>query len=179
MRFELQSRVLIDNPDVDVVGGAIAEFDSDPSTPVAVRRLPATSGAIRRYAKSRTPMNHMTVVFRKQAVLRAGNYQPFVGFEDYHLWVRMLLLGSKFLNMDDIIVLARVGNGMLTRRSGLKYLQTEIAFERFLCSSGYNTAIRSAFNIAMYAPIRLAPARLRQFIYRKFLRSTKIHKYPV
>jgi hypothetical protein len=53
----------------------------------------------------------MTVMFRRKAVLLAGNYQPMQGFEDYYLWVRMVMSGSHLANLDDILVYARCGGG--------------------------------------------------------------------
>ncbi len=71
-RFEKQLAFLDANPGVDVVGGATAEFDDDRLTPRAIRRLPCSGLGLLRFAKYRNPLNHMTVIFRKAAVLEEG-----------------------------------------------------------------------------------------------------------
>ncbi|MGD0731242.1 MAG: glycosyltransferase [Terracidiphilus sp.] len=170
-RFQMQVDFMERNRDVDVVGSAIAEFDQDSSTPHSVRLLPAGGAALRRFARSRTPMNHMTVLFRKSSVVGSGNYESFQGFEDYHLWARMLTLGYRLHNMKDILVNVRCGNGMQRRRGGLAYLKAEIAFQRFLRKMGLLGAPGSLLNIMLRGPIRLAPDSIRALFYNLFLRT--------
>jgi glycosyltransferase involved in cell wall biosynthesis len=152
-RFRLQVRTFENDAGLDAVGGSIAEFVSSPETPIAVRRLPASNDAILRYAKWRNPFNHMTAMFRRAAVINVGNYVPFVDFEDYHLWVRMLLAGSRFVNLDEILVYARTGTAMVKRRGGFQYAVAEIAFQRFLYGCGFISPARSACNTLMRLPV--------------------------
>jgi len=171
-RFMQQMRFLEAHPEVDVVGGAIAEFKQDASAPKAIRLLPSAAAGIRRLARSRTPMNHVTVVFRKASVIRAGSYEPFRGFEDYHLWARMLTLGYHLHNLEDILVNVRCGNGMASRRGGWSYLKSEIAFQTFLRRMGLLDLAGSCWNIALRGPVRIVPNIVREFLYRSLLRST-------
>jgi glycosyltransferase involved in cell wall biosynthesis len=170
-RLEVQAEVFSRMGEVDVVGGNIDEFDSDPGKPIGVRRLPMASAEIHVYAKSRNPINHMSVMFRRQAVMAAGNYQKFPDFEDYHLWTRMLQAGSRFLNMDQVLVHARVGNGMVGKRGGRKYVRTEIAFQMYLWKTGFVSLGKAISNVLLRTPVRLAPRPIRQFIYQKLLRA--------
>ncbi len=158
------------NPSVDVVSGTWAEFDEDCSRPHSLRRLPATGPALLRYAKFRNPINHVTAVFRRSAVLAAGNYQSFPGFEDYHLWARMLMLGYRLHNIEEILVCVRVGNGMQGRRGGFSYFMREIEFQSYLLGLGLLTRREYICNILLRAPIRLTPAFVRALCYRLFLR---------
>ena len=170
-RFQKQVSFLDSNREVDVVGSAISEFEQDCSIPRSIRLLPAAGQALRQFAKSRTPMNHMTVVFRKASVVSAGNYESCQGFEDYHLWARMLTLGYRLHNMDEILVCVRCGNGMQSRRGGLAYLKADIEFQSFLRKMGLLDAAGSLLNILMRAPFRLAPSPVRALCYNLFLRT--------
>ena len=171
-RFAKQVEFLNANPAVDVVGGAIAEFQQDCSAPDSIRLLPASGSAIRRLARSRTPMNHVTVVFRKASVVAAGNYESCRGFEDYHLWARMLALGYRLHNLQDVLVYVRCGKGMSRRRGGLAYLWTEVSFQSFLRKMGLLDMAGSLLNILTRGPVRLAPNALRAVLYRIFLRRS-------
>jgi glycosyltransferase involved in cell wall biosynthesis len=171
-RFRVQVNTFENDSTLDAVGGSIAEFVSTPEYPTAVRRLPADNAAIIRYAKWRNPFNHMTAMFRRAAVISAGSYVSFTGFEDYHLWVRMLLAGSSFVNLDEILVYARTGTAMLERRGGFQYAAAEVAFQRFLCECGFISPARRACNTLMRLPVRIAPIALRTFVYQRLLRST-------
>ena len=171
-RFERQMRFLAANPTIDVVGSAIAEFHRSPDAPHAIRRLPVSGAALRRFAARRNPLNHMSVIFRRRAVLEAGNYQPFAGFEDYHLWARMLQRGCRLYNLPDVLVLARCGRGMQARRGGLSYLAREAAFQLFLHRAGLLSASGCVRNLLIRAPVRIAPAFVRAFSYDLFLRES-------
>ena len=170
-RFALQLAAFSADPSLDALGGAISEFAGRPQPGDRVRRLPFTEEAIRRFAKSRNPLNHMTVMFRRDAVLRAGNYQPFPEFEDYHLWVRMLEKGCHLANLPAVLVQARAGDAMLGRRGGLRYALRELSFQNFLRSSRFISPAHAVRNVLLRVPVRLAPPALLKWVYRTFLRS--------
>jgi len=170
-RFRRQIDFMERNPEVDVVGSAIAEFGSDPLAIESVRRLPASGRALMSFAKLRNPLNHMTVMFRRRAVLDAGSYKPCADFEDYHLWARMLRRGCRLHNLPDALVQVRCGNGMQRRRGGWAYLIGEIAFQRFLHRIGFISASNGLRNVLARAPIRLVPAQIRSAFYLYFLRE--------
>lgn len=170
-RFRRQLDFLERNPQVDVVGSAIAEFSTNPRAVESVRRLPASGRALLNFARRRNPLNHMTVMFRRRAVLDVGSYRPCADFEDYHLWARMLRRGCRLHNLSDVLVHVRCGNGMQRRRGGWSYLTGEIAFQRFLYRIGFVSASDGVRNILMRAPIRLVPASLRSVFYLHVLRE--------
>jgi glycosyltransferase involved in cell wall biosynthesis len=170
-RFRRQVDFLDCNPRVDVIGSAIEEFGESRKAARSIRRLPTSGGALLHFAQSRNPLNHMTVMFRKASVLDAGSYQHFPGFEDYHLWARMLRLGQCLRNAEEILVRVRGGSGMQSRRGGLAYLKQEVAFQLFLHEVGLVAASGCIRNILLRTPIRLVPARFRQAVYQRFLRD--------
>ncbi len=170
-RFTKQIQFMQAHPEVDVLGGCIAEFVDNPAKSKARRLLPLSSAQLTRWAHRRNPMNHMTVMFRKDAVLAAGNYQSLRGFEDYYLWARMLARGSQFANLEDVLVYVRSGNGMYARRGGLAYAREEIRFQLILAGMGFITWAECISNIFLRVPIRLLPSSLRAGIYNEILRD--------
>lgn len=170
-RFHLQVSAFVDDPSLDALGTAIFEFSTSPDDTDGCRNAPVSSECIRQYARSRNPFNHMTTMFRREAVLSAGNYKPFPHFEDYHLWVRMLLAGKRLANLQQPLVHVRAGDTMLERRSGWVYASTELAFQRFLCASGFISPAKALGNALLRLPVRLAPAPLRKLVYNRVLRS--------
>jgi glycosyltransferase involved in cell wall biosynthesis len=170
-RFERQVDFLDNHPDVDLVGSAIAEFGDDPASPHAVRKGPSSHRQIARIAPFRNPINHMTVVFRRAAVLSAGNYCDDAGIEDYRLWARMLMAGSRFHNLDETLVLARTGNGFLKRRGGLVKLRHELSMQAYFWKIGFISAPIYAFNLLARTPVIMVPTGLRKVMYEELLRS--------
>ena len=119
-RFEKQISFLIDN-DLDICGSHVKEFENDKNNVIATRIVPLSHTEIVSYQKKRSAFNHMTVMYKKNAVLKAGNYKHCPLMEDDMLWVDMIMSGSKCANIDDYLVFARTNSSMIARRGGLSY----------------------------------------------------------
>lgn len=169
-RFEKQYRVLMEHPEIDLVGSWIDEFQGDIRNTISVRKVPATPEEIRAFAKKRNPFNHPTVMFRRQAVLDAGNYQEMLWFEDYLLWINMLLNGSKMMNLQESLVYYRVGPEMFQRRGGWRYVRREWRLQRQLYDKGFISLGEFLKNGMARTAVRLMPNSLRGMIYKKALR---------
>jgi GT2 family glycosyltransferase len=126
-RFETQWNYLNEHPDISILGAWIREFTDDPNQPQGERRGPETHAEILRFARWRCPFNHMTVVYRKSALLQLGCYKDYgaVG-DDYELWARFLMGGYRAGIVPEVLVLARTGQAFFThRRRGWRYLRNE------------------------------------------------------
>lgn len=169
-RFEKQLKVFQDNPNIDIVSSWIDEFESDVCNILSTRKLPETHEGICRYAQKRNPVNHPVVMFKKSAVIAAGGYQHFPLFEDYFLWVRMLLNGSKFYNIQESLLYFRASTDMFKRRGGFKYACTEARFQWRIHRLGFISLPRTCLNVLVRFGTRIIPNHLRSWIYKKMLR---------
>ncbi|WP_375580214.1 glycosyltransferase [Marivirga tractuosa] len=118
-RFEKQLKFINDNPSVDVLGSWIMEFDEKMEKEIGFRKVPLNHHQIYKFAKLRCPINHMTAVFRKSKVLVHGGYpsiDPKTNIEDYVLWATLLHKGLIFANIPEVLVKARTGKSLLSRR---------------------------------------------------------------
>jgi glycosyltransferase involved in cell wall biosynthesis len=170
-RFEKQLAYFEKYPNTAVLGGQIQEIDGEILTPVAIRDVPLANKEIRQYIKIRSPFNHMTVMFKKSAVLAAGNYTPFHLMEDYYLWARMAAKGYEMANLPDILLNARVDTAMYSRRGGLKYFKNNYAMSKKLRELGLISHPTHLFNISVRFCVQvLMPNRMRGYFYKKVLR---------
>lgn len=165
-RFEKQVNFLLKHPEYDVVGSNIAEFNQSANDIVSYRKVPEKANEIALFAKRRNPMNHMSVVFRKEAVINAGNYIPFPGYEDYYLWVRMLQNGSKFYNIQENLILARIGNNMLARRQGKEFFMQELKLQKKFYKIGFLNRFDYFLNVLLRATPRLFPISGLKYVYK-------------
>lgn len=165
-RFEKQIKFLNKHPEIDVVGCWISEFEGEPENIYASRQLPCENDDITVFAKKRNPFNHMTVMYRKQSVINAGNYTHHMYFEDYNLWVRMIMNGARFANIPDELVNVRAGINMVSRRSGLKYARNEYRLQKEFLDTGYIGYKEFIINILIRIPIRFMPSFVLKLIYR-------------
>ena len=74
-RLEQQYAYMQQHPEISVCGGFIREFN-DEGTYERIKRMPRLMEDILPYARYRNPLNHMTVMFRRQDVLNAGVFKP-------------------------------------------------------------------------------------------------------
>ena len=169
-RFEKQLKIFQDNPNLDIVSSWIDEFESDVNHIISTRKLPETHEEIFRYAQKRNPINHPVVMFKKSAVLVAGGYQHFPLFEDYFLWVRMLLNGAKFYNIQESLLFFRASTDMFKRRGGFKYACTEAKFLWHIHRLGLVGLGMTCINLPLRFFTRIIPNKLRSWIYKNVLR---------
>jgi glycosyltransferase involved in cell wall biosynthesis len=169
-RFEKQIRY-ISNHHVDVIGGQILEIETDGSV-VAQKRVPLDHRKIIRRLRMRSPFNHMTVMFRADAVRKAGGYPAIHLKEDYALWGAMYRDGRTFANLDEILVHASAGIRMFNRRGGFRYAKAEIDLQRHLIRCGVKNAIMGIWHGTMRSIVFLLPNNIRAFVYLHLLRSS-------
>lgn len=171
-RFEKQLEIFRKHKDVEVVGSWIDEFEGEFSNVISIRKLPEKHDEIYQYAQKRNPINHPVVMFKKSAVEAAGGYKHFPLFEDYYLWVRMLLNGSKFYNIQESLLYFRSSADMFKRRGGFNYACTEAKFQWHIHKLGFISFSRTCINIAIRFGVRIVPTEIRGWIYKNLLRKS-------
>jgi glycosyltransferase involved in cell wall biosynthesis len=170
-RFEKQIPYMYRDPEIDVLGSWVLEFDNKSGKEQYLKKVPLGGRDLVLYSKKRNPLNHMTVVFRKTSVLKAGNYQPFLWNEDYYLWARMINYGFKVQNLEDVLVYVRAGNDLFRRRGGLLYIKNECKLQREFLRMKFITPLQFCFNIIIRSFVRVMPTLIRKRIYKNFFRS--------
>lgn len=171
-RFKKQLEFLENNPDVDIVGGNISEFFGSPDKIIQYRTVFQSHDEIANDLKNRSPFNHQTVMFKKEAVMKAGNYQDFYLFEDWYLWVRMYLAGCRFANINDVLCNVRIVS-MSARRGGMKYYKSCKRLLKFMKQNGMLGFFKyTKIKTVRFIGYVLLPNKLRAFMYKKLLRKT-------
>ena len=159
---------------LDLVGGAIEEFDREPGDMGSVRAVPLEKGDIDTWLKGRNPFNHVTVVFDRHVVEQAGGYQPFPWMEDYWLWARMIAGGCRCANVPDVLVDVRTGDGMYARRSNTAYLKSQVRFFSELRKLGLIGRFDQAKAVAERTIATMLPAGMVKAVYNKVLRRRRV-----
>lgn len=169
-RCEKQLKIFAEK-DVDIVSGTVLEFEGDLNNILSRKELPITEKEILAYAKKRNPFNHPCVMYKKAAVIDAGNYQHCPWFEDYYLWARMLHNGSQGYNIEEPVLYMRAGAGMYQRRGGMAYLKAMYRFKWELKTMGFYSWKDFIYSVGAHTIVCLIPNGLRMMIYKKFLRK--------
>ncbi len=171
-RFEKQLDTFKNHPDLDIVGGNITEFIENPENIVGKRIVPESDAEIKKYLKTRCPMNLVTVMFRKASVEAVGGFIDWYCEEDYYLWARMMLSGQKFANISDILVNVRVGEDMYRRRGGIKYFKSEAKFQKYLLDNRIISFSTYFVNVVKRVIVQvLMPNCIRGWVFKTFARE--------
>ena len=171
-RFEEQLKYFEANPEIDVVGGDITEFIGNENNIVGKRSVPVTNALIKEYMKERCAMNHVSVMYRKNAVQSAGGYQDWFWNEDYYLWIRMWLNDAVFANTGTVLVNVRVGEEMYQRRGGDKYFESEKDLQNYMLRHNMITKTIYWKNITKrFIVQKLMPNKIRGWVFRTFARK--------
>lgn len=171
-RFEIQKRYMEEHPQISICGGLLEEFN-DCGNIHQTKFMPEDMESIKLYAKYRNPLNHMTVMFRKDAVLSAGNYHKAPYLEDYDLWSRMLTNGEQFYNIQCILVKARVSNSLYNRRGGVRYCGEYLKLRKRQKQWGLLNGRSYIQSCLITILITIIPVKIRKKIYVDILRKKR------
>lgn len=163
-RFEKQVKLIEQQPDLVIFGGQIAEFGQHINDILSYRNVPTTHQEIVAFTRKRCPFNHMTVAYRKSEVLACGGYQNVQ--EDYYLWIKLVGAGKRCANLPDILVYARIGNGMVGRRRGWEHVKAEWRLFNLKLQVGLQNPITGFSVFLMRALPRLLPTSLLTRLYK-------------
>jgi len=170
-RFEKQLSEFKKNPCLDICGSYISEFETDPKVIKCVRKVPLKNEEIKRYHKKRDGFNHVSVMFKKSTVIKAGNYQHALLMEDSLLWANMFLVGATGMNINESLVYVRAGRDMIERRGGISYFLKYRIGRKKILETGYINQFEYLESLVIQFIVALVPNRLRSIIFTKLLRD--------
>ena len=171
-RFEKQIRVIEEHPEVSVVGGLIQEFIQDIDQSIGTRIVPRLDEDIKRYLRSRCPINFVTVTMRKTHVQKLGRFMDWHCEEDYSLCARLALAGYKFYNLQENLVNVRVDSDTYQRRGGMRYFTSEARLQKYMLEHRIISYPRYVYNVAIRFILQVAmPNRLRGWVFKTLARK--------
>lgn len=170
-RFEKQAAYLEEHPEIDVLGTATAEFNVSLDEEKRICCFPKAHKEIVKMAKRRNPMNHMSVCMRREALLACDSYKSLLLLEDYYLWLRMMIAGRKFANLEEPLVFVRVGNGFYSRRSAKVQVQGWKKLQSYMLENQFINRFDAWRNMMIVRVFVMIPPWLKKWIYTLFLRK--------
>ncbi len=168
-RFKLQEKYMEEHPEVDILGGAIEEFN-DEGTLYNTREYPLTMNDVLRTMYRVSPMAHPTVMYRKSFFDSGFRYSSKYHIcEDVTMWYDAAAGHRVMNNLPDVILSFRRNNALMDRRS------KEKAWSEF---HAYNDGIRRVYGLFSYKYIfsfmrlcfRLMPTSIIKAIYNSRFR---------
>ena len=170
-RIEKQFNMLEKYPDVGIIGSNAIEFYDNINNIASRVNLSEKPDEVFSFAKRRCPFRHSGILYKKSEILRAGNYQECYLFEDYDLYTRMLLKGTKGYNVQEYLLYVRVNPDFYKRRGGIKYLKSVLKAKRRFYKIGFYSLKDYIISSFAHILVCLMPNSFRNFVYKKFLRK--------
>ncbi len=165
-RFKKQIESYMQEP-CDIIGGSTVGFVGELETTdkVSAANRKVTHEEIMKMLPKKSPMSHVTVLMKREAVLSAGNYMHSYNHEDYYLWARMAKAGCKFRNIPEYLVYVRLGEDQARRHGGWKYFMAEYGIRRYMLKNKIATFPQFAKELAIrFVYQLLIPPALRNWL---------------
>ena len=169
-RCEKQLAMFESYPEYSVIGSNVEEFTDDIHNIISHVILPENHDAIVKFAKRRCPIRHPALMYRKSAVLQAGNYRDYRHAQDYNLIVHMILSGALIYNIQEPLVYMRVSPLFYKRRGGLKQAKLVFRLKKEFFDLGFYTVKDFLISGVGNVIVCLFPNCIRSFIYKTALR---------
>ena len=167
---EIQRNFLIANQDIDIVGGALQEFN-DKSSCLNIRYYPTNPDIVNKYICKGSPLAHPTVMMRKK-IFDSGlcyneNYRTN---EDIALWYDVLAKGHRISNVSDITIYFRLADNFYKRRGRQKAVDEFKVYMKGICN------LHGLFSYYYIYPIsrlifRLMPKSIIKYTYNSKIRN--------
>ena len=170
-RIEKQFAVLEKDENLGIIGSNAVEFIDSIDNIVATVVLPETNEEIIKFSKKRCPYRHSGIIYKRSEIISAGNYQECYLCEDYDLYSRMEMNGTKGFNVQENLLYVRVNPKFYERRGGIKYLKSILKFKKRLLKSGFYSRKDYLISAGAHFVVCLMPNKVREFIYIKLLRK--------
>ena len=170
-RFEKQYNYLEQHLDIDVLGGAIQEFNSQNEN-LGVRVFPLDNDSAKKYIYKGSPVAHPAAMIRRKLFEDGINYnENYRTTQDLALWFDVLAAGYKINNLPDVVLRFRREQDVYRRRANKKDSKMELAIHLAGIKKLFGfSPIKSLYPIARYT-MRLLPYSLIKMMYDSSIRK--------
>lgn len=166
-RCEQQLEIFAHNDELAVCSGVIVEFEDAIDHVIGRRNVPESHEEICRFSRKRNPFNHPAVMFRKAYVEQVGGYkETYHLFEDYDLWIRMLMQECKGYNIQRPILYMRTTKDMYKRRGGRAYARDMLRFHKWMKDEGWSSSVDFWSGAVPHGIVCVLPNGIRKIVYK-------------
>ena len=159
------------DPTLAIVGTQINEFVGRKNNVVSSRIVPVELDDIKKFARRRSPFNHVTVMYRKSVLKSFGGYVAFYRKEDLELFIKMINSGANAKNIDEPLVAVRISDDSLGRRKSWRNCKEYIDIMYNFYKRGYLGKIDFMFVLLGQITMCFAPKFLISQLNNRFLRK--------
>lgn len=169
-RFENQYNYLSSKKHISVLGSAVYEKNLN-SGKKTLKQNPLSLNEIKKNLSYRNPMNHPTIMFRKETLISRGGYEDVSRMEDYYLWIKLINSGCVFENLKKPLVIMNTKENFFLRRTGFNLIKSEILVQLLLFRVGTNNFFKMIILILSKSLYHLIPGVIKKIIRLFYFRN--------
>lgn len=106
-RLKNQLNFMEKNPNIDILGAKTKLINQNGNFISEKLRFYEVDKEIKKIMPFRNPMAHPSIFIKRDVLLKAGGYKYGFTGEDYELWIRLMLQGCVFHNLDEVLLYYR------------------------------------------------------------------------
>jgi glycosyltransferase involved in cell wall biosynthesis len=154
-----------------VCGSFENEFIEKPEKIISIHKVPENCEEIYSFMHKRNALLHPTLMYKKSSVIKCGNYANYPFFEDYELFIRMVMQNYKMYNIQEALYCIRIPEDYYKRRGGLRYLRLSFLFMAEYVKKRFFTRKDFIVSFGPRVVFCILPNIIRKILYNKFLRK--------
>lgn len=170
-RIRKQFDVYLGDRELEVIGSNIIEIETDNPKNQQKVILPEKDAEIRKFTGRRCPFRTSAILFKREAVMKAGNYRVFHRVEDYDIFARLVASNVKCANVQEFLTYMRIDKDYYKRRGGIKLAKSIIELKKEIRKMGLSTTKDWIISVPIQVCVSLMPNSMRDLFYRKVLRG--------
>lgn len=156
---------------IDVLGSSILEFHPETELITGYRAVSDTHSEIKKAMRSGNPMHHSSVMLRTSIINEAIRYRNVHLTEDYDLWIQLMQKNLVFANDSRPLVAFCRDSNLTNRRSGFKFISSEIEIHRQLSAAGLVRSRAHYHVLLARIAYRVGPKFLRNYVHKNLINS--------
>lgn len=170
-RIEKQFDAYLSDRELQVIGANIIEIETDNPKNQQEVILPEKDAEIRKFTGRRCPFRTSAILFKREAVMKAGNYRAFHRVEDYDMFARLVASNVKCENVQEFLTYMRIDKDYYKRRGGMKLAKSIVKLKKEIRKLGLANIKDWIISVPIQVVVCLMPNNMRDLFYRKVLRG--------
>jgi glycosyltransferase involved in cell wall biosynthesis len=124
------------------------------------------------------PINHSSVIARRETLIELGGYRNVFLSEDYDLWLRMVIAGKTIRQSRYVLQALGINGTFLARRGGSKFLSAEKSLHKLFQHTGSFSTMILWVRLMVRLSYRIGPLQLRE-AHKKIKKNKLIVTKPL
>ena len=170
-RFEIQLNYFKKNQNLSLVSSAVQEKYKNRTY---IKNALRNNSDVDKIILFRNPINHPTVMLKRNAIIESGMYKNCYRMEDYHLWIRFLYKKFIFFSIQKPLVNTEIDDSFFKRRTEARIILSELKIQQLLYQLKFNNIFFCVIIFLIKTFYHVLPIFLKRIFRLFFFKKRKL-----